>query len=202
MKSAQRFLIPESIASTTKYKLPMYAECWTKLHMWGLDTDYDRLCYLDADMLVLRNIDHVFEDCDRSFVAVGDCSYGRITEEERKSCSYFHSSCQEKPHYFNAGFFVFTPCSLELLRFRQLLEQRMDCIGGYAEQDFLNFVYKQTWKALPPVYNLQKGIKFHHPELWLPEKAYILHYTDDKPWTGVSNEYAEIDELWWSIYNS
>ena len=33
---------------------------YSKLHMFGM-TDYDKLLYLDADTMVTRNLDHVFE---------------------------------------------------------------------------------------------------------------------------------------------
>lgn len=35
--------------------------------------DFDRLVYLDADMVVLENIDHLLTDPDPSFKAVMDC---------------------------------------------------------------------------------------------------------------------------------
>jgi alpha-N-acetylglucosamine transferase len=81
------------------YKLSLYAECWTKLRMWELDDEFDRLCYLDADMLVVRNPDHLF-DLPGDFLAVPDCSFGRKTAAERDACPYF--ACNGN-HYFNAG---------------------------------------------------------------------------------------------------
>ena len=38
---------------------PVWAQSLTKLHVFGL-TQYKRLIYLDADGLVLRNMDHLF----------------------------------------------------------------------------------------------------------------------------------------------
>ena len=38
---------------------PVWAQSLTKLHLFGL-TQYKRLIYLDADGLVLRNMDHLF----------------------------------------------------------------------------------------------------------------------------------------------
>ena len=36
------------------------AEIWGKLHVWSL-TQYDRVVYMDADMIVLENSDELFE---------------------------------------------------------------------------------------------------------------------------------------------
>ncbi|KAJ3216183.1 hypothetical protein HDU67_009832 [Dinochytrium kinnereticum] len=50
--------LPEGHASQMVFE--RFADVWTKLNIWNL-TDYDLICYLDADMLVLRNMDDVFD---------------------------------------------------------------------------------------------------------------------------------------------
>ncbi|KAL4457680.1 hypothetical protein ABPG75_012545 [Micractinium tetrahymenae] len=119
------------------YKLQLYAECWTKLRLWGLE-QYERLVYLDADMIVLRNIDALFA-LPPGFYAAPDCTAGRKSQAERDGCPLFF------PHqrrYFNAGFFVMSPSAAELARFGALLAAGAVPICGYAEQDFLNAVYQ------------------------------------------------------------
>lgn len=58
-----------------------------------------RLVYLDADMVVTRNIDVLF-GLPPGFWAAGDCAFGRPTQEERDECALF---CSGRPPYFNAG---------------------------------------------------------------------------------------------------
>jgi Glycosyl transferase family 8 len=105
-----------------------------------------------------------------------------------------------------AGLFVFTPSAIELQHFEHLLESGTVEIGGFAEQDFLNHVYRSSWQPLPASYNLQKGIKHHHAHIWCLEEAFIIHYTDDKPWSHRyspgNSAYQEICDLWWAIYRS
>lgn len=62
-----------------------------------------------------------------------------------------------------------------------------------------------TWKALPPAYNLQKGIRRHHPRLWAASwrEAAVLHYTDAKPWHPEHPEheqYRDLVDLWWQAF--
>ena len=104
--------------------------------------DRARLCYLDADMLVLQNIDFLFHASATGFWATPDCAAGRLTEAERADCALLHACNGKKPHYFNAGMFVMTPSVAELRDFEEALESGRCHVGGYAEQDFLNSYYK------------------------------------------------------------
>jgi hypothetical protein len=69
------------------YYRPLYQECWSKLRMWEM-VEYTRLAYLDADMVVKKNVDFVFDLPAGAFYAVGDCTGGRLTGERR---SFFPS---------------------------------------------------------------------------------------------------------------
>ncbi|KAL4442954.1 hypothetical protein ABPG77_008445 [Micractinium sp. CCAP 211/92] len=193
--------VPPGMHDFGAYKLQLYAECWTKLRLWELE-QYERLVYLDADMLVLRNVDALF-NLPPGFYAGPDCTAGRKSQAERDGCPLFF------PHerrYFNAGFFVMAPSAAELARFGALLDAGEVPIGGYAEQDFLNAVYKDCWQQLPHTFNCQKGIKQHHPKLWKEHwhEVAILHYTDAKPWQRDHPEHKqhrELVELWWRVYD-
>ena len=45
--------------SADGYANARFAEVWTKLAVWGL-TEFERVVFLDADMLVTRNMDELF----------------------------------------------------------------------------------------------------------------------------------------------
>ena len=49
--------------SDDSYANSRFAEVWTKLAVWGL-TDFDRVVFLDADMLVTRNMDELLRLVD------------------------------------------------------------------------------------------------------------------------------------------
>ncbi|WP_368784585.1 glycosyltransferase [Arthrobacter sp. SX1312] len=53
------------------YANSRFAEVWTKLAVWGL-TEFERVVFLDADMLVTRNMDELFS-LDLADGAIGTC---------------------------------------------------------------------------------------------------------------------------------
>ena len=150
---------PETI-DKSHYVRALYAECWTKLKMWEWEGEFDRLVYLDADMIVLQNLDHLFMLPPAPLYAVGDCYGGRLDDFERNACCHF--TPHECPEYFNAGFYVMKPDLNELENMKESL-LTMDGNWRFAEQDFLNIYFSGRWKHLPYVYNAQKRIKEHHP---------------------------------------
>jgi inositol 3-alpha-galactosyltransferase len=183
------------------YVRELYAECWNKLRLWEW-TEFDRLVYLDADMVALKNLDHLFHlPMEVPLYAVGDCFGGRSDEEERNACCHFHP--QKAPEYFNAGFLVLTPDKEELKRMESELVKMNGQQWRFAEQDFLNVYFAGRWIGLPVIYNAQKRIKYHHPDLWHLEDIAVLHYVDEKPWShrdsGENQKYRQEIELWWKI---
>jgi alpha-N-acetylglucosamine transferase len=59
-------------------KIPVHNDICAKLCVWEL-TEYERVCFLDADVLVVRNMDELFEfninaDAGFSIGAVNKCS--------------------------------------------------------------------------------------------------------------------------------
>ena len=43
------------------YMSPQFKDTWTKLRVWELEDEFDRVVLLDADMVVVRNIDSLLE---------------------------------------------------------------------------------------------------------------------------------------------
>tara|TARA_Y100001949_G_C15927916_1_gene304263 strand:+ start:317 stop:1048 length:732 start_codon:yes stop_codon:yes gene_type:complete len=130
---------------------------FTKINVWSL-TDYDKLIYLDADTLMLRNSDVLFEIKD-NFCAVKDPGYNGI----------------------NAGVMVLTPNKDIFNEMKSLINSK-DYDNTYSDQSFTNWfycVYKKDIKYLPYCYNvLQKRTscaEFYND-------ICIFHYNGQKPW--------------------
>ncbi|KAJ6578950.1 nucleotide-diphospho-sugar transferase [Mycena sp. CBHHK59/15] len=145
-----------------------YADQYTKLNIWALDKqDIDSAVYLDADTLVRRNFDELF-DSPFGFAAVPDV-YGA-----------------GDPRGFsltlNAGVLAFHPSSLILADMRRKLEVAQYPLKQ-AEQAFLNLYFGGTSLRLPYVYNANLAIKARSPALWarLEDEMRIVHYTGVKP---------------------
>lgn len=92
-----------------------------KLHIWNL-LEYDRVVYLDADNIVLRNADELFM-----------CG---------PFCAVFMNPC-----HFHTGLLVVTPDEKEYKRLLQQLEIQNSFDG--ADQGFLSSVYSNELRKAP-----------------------------------------------------
>jgi glycogenin glucosyltransferase len=176
----------EPIANPTPDKLlvfPRFAAVFTKLRTWEL-TEFDRVVLLDADTLVLKNVDDLFE---RPGFAAGP--------------DFF------LPDRFNSGVMVVPPSKETFDRMVQALAVAPSYDGG--DQGFLNTFFAD-WYAMPaesrlPVgYNLASFIfqfAHGHPTLraTLAREAKILHYMVQKPWQAQATLTGG-SEVWWQTY--
>ncbi|XP_040031258.2 glycogenin-2 isoform X3 [Gasterosteus aculeatus] len=160
---------------------------FTKIHCWTL-IQYSKCVFLDADTLVLCNVDELFERDELS--AAPDPGW---------------------PDCFNSGVFVFRP---SLRTHSGLLEhalQHGSFDGG--DQGLLNSFFS-SWPAediskhLPFVYNLS-GSSFYS---YLPafrqfgHNAKVVHFIGAvKPWSSIRDESSshsmeQFVSLWWKEY--
>ncbi|KAF4578337.1 hypothetical protein EYR36_000144 [Pleurotus pulmonarius] len=145
-----------------------FVDQYTKLNVWGLDKQgIDRLVYLDADTLVHRNFDELF-DLPFSFAAVPDVYSSGIPQAFRLG--------------FNAGVMAIRTSSAVLRDMKNNIETARYPIGQ-AEQAFLNLYYGVKAVRLPYIYNAVISIKKRNWVLWGELKSHmsIIHYTERKP---------------------
>ncbi|KAH8976693.1 glycosyltransferase family 8 protein [Lactarius akahatsu] len=152
-----------------------FGDTYTKLRLWTLDTlGIQRVVYLDADTLVRRNFDELF-DLPFPFAAVPDV-YGD---------SGF------KLH-FNTGVLVLHPSSAAFETMRaQIANARFN--PREADQAFLNVYFGADAVRLPYVYNGNLAIRERSPALWdaLRDELRIVHYTLPKPYPKEGKEIVE-----------
>ncbi|MEO5834127.1 MAG: glycosyltransferase family 8 protein [Nakamurella sp.] len=199
------------------YANARFAEVWTKLRVWGL-TEFERIVVLDADMLVTRNMDELFT-LPLADGAIAACHACRCNP--RRIASYpaswtpancFYTYCRGSEHtsepavvdnYLNGGLLVIEP---DAAVFTELLARlaAVDDLAAYpfAEQDFLNEVYRGRWQPLPYVYNALKTLPFQHPTMWDDAVVKNIHYIIDKPWEKAldpDDRYYPLTKLWWDV---
>ncbi|PIN10036.1 Glycosyl transferase, family 8 - glycogenin [Handroanthus impetiginosus] len=145
---------------------------YSKFRLWQL-TDYDKIIFIDSDVIILRNLDILFYFPQMS--ATGNDGY-----------------------IFNSGVMVIEPSNCT---FRMLMKRRKEIIsynGG--DQGFLNefFVW---WHRLPRRVNFLKNFWSNSSieasvknQLFGsdPPKLYSIHYLGLKPW----NCYRDYDCNW------
>lgn len=156
-----------------------FDEVFSKLHIWNM-TEYERIVYLDSDVLVLSNIDHMF-----------DCGTFCIT--------YRHSD------HFNAGVLVVEPSEHV---FNDLVQRSKKMAWNNGDQSFLNAYFKDVryvqmfnWSdstrqqkpmRLPAGLNADTVTYYLHSRWIVPlEELKVIHYTlgpVSKPW------------IWWTTY--
>jgi alpha-N-acetylglucosamine transferase len=158
-----------------------FRNTYTKLRAFGLE-DIEKVVFLDADTLVLQNIDELF---DRpAFAAAPD---------------FFLPNC------FNSGVMVIEPSRALYESMESMLHRRKTYDGG--DQGFLNEYYPDWWSMdvghrLEARYNLHHFVfqfmTAHSSVRSVVKDVKIVHYTLQKPWlhptvTGAS-------EIWWNRY--
>nr|XP_046238085.1 glycogenin-2 [Scatophagus argus] len=164
---------------------------FTKIHCWTL-TQYSKCVFLDADTLVLCNVDELFERDELS--AAPDPGW---------------------PDCFNSGVFVFRP---SLHTHRGLLHHALQC-GSFdgGDQGLLNSFFS-SWpvedisKHLPFIYNLSGSSVYSYLPAFqqFGHNAKIVHFTGAaKPWNSssqrddsCSNIMEQFESLWWKEYLS
>ncbi|KAL9811280.1 Galactinol synthase 6 [Arabidopsis thaliana] len=171
--------------NTTGYSRAYYVINYSKLRIWEF-VEYEKMIYLDGDIQVFKNIDHLFDTPRGYLYAVKDC-FCEVSWS--KTPQYKIGYCQQSPEkvtwpveslgapppvYFNAGMLVFGP---NLVTYEDLLRVVQITTPTYfAEQDFLNIYFRDIYKPIPSTYNLVMAMLWRHPEHIDLDQISVVHY--------------------------
>ena len=166
----------------------------SKLRKWGvgavmrlkldhyLDSSFDRVLYLDSDILVLAPLHRLLQtelgDCIAAAVPdIGFMAFARPKKSRRIKALGF----ERQGEYFNSGVILFNwPETLHqgiLGQTLAVLEARGDLRSP--DQDALNLVMKHRWKAVDYRWNVASIER-----KYLKLDPFIVHFTGRKPWTA------------------
>ena len=151
-----------------------------KLRLWQLAA-YRKLVFLDADTIVVKNIDRLFDYPE--FVAAPNL-YETLADF----------------HRMNAGVFVASPSAATFERMLQRLDAP-EVFWRRTDQTFLE-AFWPDWHGLPYVYNTLQYVFFNLPELWYWPQIRVVHYQYEKPWQPDHPERDRLGpliDLWWRI---
>ncbi|XP_058471857.1 glycogenin-1-like [Solea solea] len=180
-------------------KRPDLGVTFTKLHCWTL-TQYSKCVFMDADTVVLSNIDELFEREELS--AAPDPGW---------------------PDCFNSGVFVFTPSNETHEKLLAFCEENGSFDGG--DQGVLNSFFN-TWataditKHLPFIYNLSSIAIYSYLPAFKQygRNAKVVHFLGKlKPWNysydaekgevkghalspDSSHLHPDYLVMWWQVY--
>lgn len=181
----------DAITSRTRFK-----EIFTKLKIFTL-TEYEKIIYLDNDMFVNKNIDHVFDKYDAP-AGVALSENLDFTDGEK---------VEKKNVVFNAGFWLIKPSMTDYKEMFYNLKNFNTT--KELEQEYVSYFYNQKWTNISYLYNFQfslsslnsnkkRTIAYKNTKL---DEVYVIHYsTSFKPWNIVSNTSIINTKDWVKIY--
>lgn len=184
-----------------------FADTWTKLLCFSPDMfQYDKVCYLDADMIIRKNMDEVFDKqlpasdwlaANHACVCNLDKDPWAPSDWTEENCAYTpteHPEALTHPtpvtpdsrptyHLLNSGMFLFQPS-------QQLWDDMMHFFNTtpklaefkFPDQDFLAEFFHNRWMSVGWQYNALKTMRYWHPNMWRDDEISCLHYIVDKPW--------------------
>lgn len=155
---------------------------FAKLRLWQL-TEYERVVFIDADAVVVRNIDRLFGYPEFS-----------AAPNVYESLADFHR--------LNSGVFVAAPSEATFAAMLARLDQP-EAFWRRTDQTFLQ-AYFPHWHGLPVFFNMLQYVWFNLPELWDWTSISVVHYQYEKPWERDHPRAAELQPLidLWNAYHS
>lgn len=150
---------------------------FSKLRAWQL-VAYESIIVMDSDMLVLRNIDDLFEVQFPELAAVQNYD------------SPFTNSLNSSS-VFNSGLMLINPSHSTFFRMLTQFDEIRSYNGG--DQGFLNSFFT-NWTRLSPAYNANKMVLKYSPGNF-PDTGNlkVIHYVRKKPWYDKRNQFENHD---------
>lgn len=168
-----------------------FRDVFTKLRSFQL-IEYDKIILLDLDMIIVKNIDHLFQlktpaACLKHYYV----PYGHLIPPKM--------ICQNNKLVgsINAGLMLLKPdleewnnIQTDIKKSNQINQYR------YPEQDYLSLRYCCCWTSITFNYNFQFGLtkrvkKCHYKA----NDIYVIHYSSSyKPWNRLLIDYSISDD--------
>ncbi|KAH8880884.1 nucleotide-diphospho-sugar transferase [Thozetella sp. PMI_491] len=166
----------------------------TKLRLFAL-TEYDKICFIDADHLITAPLDGVFLDPATNTTQTFEKTEAVLNDEPTLPPSYMFASRPDtwgpnhdvpprEDDYLNAGFFVFRPSEALLDYYLGVLEIENRFPGKFFEQDLFNYAHRREgnmpWRSLQPTWNVNwptgkdydAGVRSFHGKYWDPKRKH------------------------------
>lgn len=190
-----------------------FTKVFTKLQCLGL-VQYQKIIVLDSDMIILKNIDHLFSletpaACLRIYEHPYDHPYGMKIPLEKM--------CTDGKLFggINAGLMLLEPNLMEWDEIQKEIRANPNSLKvKYPEQDYLSLRYSDKWTSITFNYNYQFGFTDRVKNLNY-QNLYVIHYSSSycKPWNvlipfhqpteteeNFKNEHLKFYELWEEFY--
>jgi len=157
---------------------------FTKIELWRL-TQFDRIVYIDCDVVALRAPDELFS-LEVDFAAAPDVGW---------------------PDCFNSGLMVLRPNMQDYYALKALAERGISFDG--ADQGLLNMHFRD-WHRLSFTYNCTPSANYQYIPAYKHFQSTIslIHFIgSQKPWNlprhvvPLESPYNQLLSKWWSVYD-
>lgn len=151
-----------------------FSRIFTKLRLFELTT-YDKVLFLDIDMFVIKNMDHLFNLTAPAGMLNGE--YPLKTGDLISADNIKIINGRVKRN-INAGTLLIKPNKKEF----ELMMYELTTVLPYKlkspEQEYLSYRYRNNWTYLEPKYNCQIGIsEYKTANSYTIHDIYNLHYS-------------------------
>lgn len=169
---------------------PQLHSAFFKLELFAM-TEYDRIVFMDMDILVLGNIRELFDASD-GFVGV----------------KQYREVADLMINEINSGVFVVNKKFINGETYRGLLKVSESMGHKLADQSVLNHYFNGKIAYANKSYNCEKRItkSRRYAKFQDVKNIKVLHFVGpgQKPWQEKSGrikmEYQDLEEIWWSWY--
>ncbi|KAI9811965.1 MAG: hypothetical protein M1826_002999 [Phylliscum demangeonii] len=196
-------LVPQQTVSLIAQR---FADTWTKLRVFSL-VEYDTLIFLDADIMIMRPMDAMFDfalpgpdwlGATHACVCNIDHDPWALPDWTPASCPY---TAQRHPdalmhgapitpdgpptyHLMNSGVFLCHPSAAQWARMLHFLHTSpLVATFKFPDQNFLDEFFRNRWVAVGWQWNAVKTSYYWHRNIWRDDAVCALHYIVDKPWS-------------------
>ena len=186
---------------------PRYTEAASfRLLLPELLPEYDKILYLDCDIIVRQDVGKLYRETDLEDNWLGVVFEAPIEQQAER----FRALGCDPGRYFNSGFLLM---NLALMREHKVTERLLEaCRVPYLEfpdQDALNQVCQGHVLPLSPLHDSIRTffipkykpdfVRQYSEELWdAVQQAGTIHYTGGKPWDLFTVQFR----AWWRVFDT
>jgi alpha-N-acetylglucosamine transferase len=184
---------------------------FTKLRLFEL-TQYDRILYMDNDMLLTRTLDDIWVEPEVAQLRDSKNATEHTQSDEapfpeqyliagvtdNEGAGQHHPVPITPQSRLNGGFFVLKPCDILFAYYKSVLEQRDRFDAGFMEMGLLNYAHRfegnMPWTPLTPgkwssnwpaVKDMEEGSATLHDKFWEAGNAGWIE--------------RKLVEMWWRV---
>lgn len=199
-------LVKDNILNGINVSKRYTAAAYYRLILTDLLPQYDKVIYMDCDIIVRNDIAQLYHTINLSEYYMAGVFEATLDFQEADTRAV---GC-EPGQYINSGFLIMNLAKLRSDNIKEIFLQTLkNNVLRFPDQDTVNMVCKGRILALRPYYNSirtffipeykMRFLHYYSETDWDAVQLHgTIHYTSNKPWKN----YAVKFEVWWNYYHA